>query len=71
MEKCFALKTINPPGAHRVWVTYLLHLGAGEGDGKGVAVPYRESKLTQLLRQALGGDARTLVIVAARDGDRG
>lgn len=37
--------------------------GAREGSNRVVSVPYRDSKLTQLLASALGGSAKTLIIV--------
>lgn len=38
---------------------------AREGSEKTISVPYRDSKLTQLLAAALGGSAKTLIIVCA------
>ncbi|KAI8475197.1 MAG: hypothetical protein J3K34DRAFT_487111 [Monoraphidium minutum] len=38
---------------------------AERGEGKRVHVPYRESKLTRLLEDALGGSARTALIACA------
>ena len=47
--------------------------GNGKGSGKGgrghLHVPYRESKLTRLLQDSLGGNARTLMIACVTPSD--
>lgn len=34
-------------------------------DGKSTHVPYRESKLTRVLQESLGGNAKTVLIITA------
>jgi len=34
------------------------------GKGKGQVVPFRDSKLTQMLKNALGGNSKTIMICA-------
>ena len=39
-------------------------------DGKSIHVPYRDSKLTRLLQDSLGGNSRTLMIACISPSDR-
>ena len=38
-------------------------------DGKGKHIPYRDSKLTRLLQDSLGGNTKTLIIAAISPAD--
>merc|ERR1712083_989351 len=37
---------------------------------KGAIIPYRDSKLTQMLQESLGGNSSTIMICAIRPGDK-
>eukprot|EP00095_Tigriopus_kingsejongensis_P011917 maker-scaffold507_size152468-snap-gene-0.36 protein:Tk11917 transcript:maker-scaffold507_size152468-snap-gene-0.36-mRNA-1 annotation:"kinesin-like protein kif28p-like" len=45
----------------------VIHALAEESEGKKTRVPYRDSKLTKLLQNALGGNSKTVMIAAITD----
>ena len=43
---------------------------ADKAEGKNTVVPFRDSKLTMLLKNALGGNSKTIMIAALSPGQR-
>ena len=51
-------------------ITALNELSSGKKDASGIYVPYRDSKLTCLLRQSIGGNAFTCMIACLHPSDK-
>lgn len=51
-------------------ITALTDIAAGKKDTQGIYVPYRDSKLTCLLRQSIGGNSFTCMIACLHPSDK-
>lgn len=51
-------------------ITALNDIASGKKDTTGIYVPYRDSKLTSLLRQSIGGNAFTCMVANLHPSDK-